>query len=162
MARRRAGGRPVARDRRRARDTRTVGPPTARIAESLIKPFRKEEETANRWASWVGPVSRIAASFVPRGSQREAWLQPLRKHRLASNGNCIAGNQCERSGLSAKLLSNPFHGVIAYPEALFRRHLSRQSAELGDRRCRAPSENRPVAQHHALWTRVRQSRRVSQ
>lgn len=32
MARRRAGGRPVARDRRRARDTRTVGLPTARIA----------------------------------------------------------------------------------------------------------------------------------
>src|SRR5271170_1770826 len=71
MARRRAGGRPVARDRRRARDTRTVGPPTARIAESLIKPFRKgRKETANRWASWVGPVSRIAASFVPRGSTR--------------------------------------------------------------------------------------------
>ena len=27
----------------------------------------EEKETANRWASWVGPVSRIAASFVPRG-----------------------------------------------------------------------------------------------
>jgi hypothetical protein len=27
----------------------------------------EEKETANRWASWVGPVSRIAASFEPRG-----------------------------------------------------------------------------------------------
>jgi hypothetical protein len=31
----------------------------------------------------AGPVSRIAASFVPRGSQREAWLQPLRKTPLS-------------------------------------------------------------------------------
>ena len=90
----------------------------------------------------VGPSGGGQSFELPRasgrGGQREAWLQPLRKHRLASNGNCIAGNQCERSGLSPKLLSNPFHGVIAYPEALFRRHLSRQSAELGDRRYRAP------------------------
>lgn len=25
------------------------------------------KETANRWASWRGPVFRIAANFVPRG-----------------------------------------------------------------------------------------------
>src|ERR1700680_2100593 len=68
------------------------------------------------------------------GDQREAWLQPLRKHRFASNGNCIAGNQCVRSGLSTKLLSNPFESVVAYPEALFRRDLSRRSPKHSDRR----------------------------
>ena len=61
-----------------------------------------------------------------------------KKHRFASNGNCIAGNQCVRSGLSPKLLSNPFKSVVAYPEALFRRGLSRQSPEHSNRRYRAP------------------------
>jgi hypothetical protein len=72
------------------------------------------------------------------GDQREAWSQPLRKHRFSSNGNCIAGNQCVRSGLSPKLLSNPFKSVVAYPEALFRRGLSRQGPERSNRRYRAP------------------------
>jgi hypothetical protein len=36
------------------------------------EPKGRRRETAHRWASWMGPVSRFAVSFVPRGSQREA------------------------------------------------------------------------------------------
>jgi hypothetical protein len=42
-----------------------------------MRPIGLGKETANRWASWMGPVSRIAASFVPRGSQREALICSL-------------------------------------------------------------------------------------
>jgi hypothetical protein len=98
---------------------------------------RKGEETANRWASWVGPVSRIAASFEPRGVNAKpvaiSQKTPLRVKR-----NCIVGNQCERSGLSPKLFCNPFDRVVACFEALFLRHPSRRSPEYGDRRYRAP------------------------
>jgi hypothetical protein len=97
----------------------------------------EEKETANRWASWGASLSNCR-ELRAEGGQREAWLQPLKKHRFASNGNCIAGNQCVRSGLSPKLLSNPFKSVVAYPEALFRRGLSRQSLEHSNRRYRAP------------------------
>jgi hypothetical protein len=44
----------------------------------------------------------------------------------------------ERSGLSPKLLRNPFDSVVAYFEALFRRHLSGRSPEHGNRRYRGP------------------------
>jgi hypothetical protein len=87
-----------------------------------------------------GPVSRIAASFVPRGSQREAWLQPLRKHRFVSNE--MYCREPERSGLNPKLLRNPFESVVRiFSEAFFRRHPSRRSPEHGDRRYRAPQSS---------------------
>ena len=98
----------------------------------------EEKETANRWASWVGPVSRIAASFEPRGINAKLGRNLSENIASRQTGNCIAGNQCVRSGLSPKLLSNPFKSVVAYPEALFRRGLSRQSPEHSNRRYRAP------------------------
>ena len=32
-----------------------------------MRPIGLGKETANHWASWMGPVSRIAASFVREG-----------------------------------------------------------------------------------------------
>ena len=48
-----------------------------------------------------GQSFEFAASFEPRGVQREASLQPLRKHYFLSKRNCLAENQCERSGAVA-------------------------------------------------------------
>jgi hypothetical protein len=47
-----------------------------------MRPIGLGKETANRWASWMGPVSRIAASFVPRGCQREALIAASQKSLL--------------------------------------------------------------------------------
>ena len=40
----------------------------AGTSQKILRAAKAEgKETANRWASWMGPVSRIAASFGPRG-----------------------------------------------------------------------------------------------
>ena len=140
MARRRAGGRPVARDRRRARDTRTVGPPTARIAVIVNQTVSEREGRKRRI---VGPVGWGQSLELPRASCRggvNAKLGCNLSESTASRQTGIVsqGTNASAAGLSPKLVSNPFHGVVAYPEAFFRRDLSRRSPDHDNRRYRAP------------------------
>jgi|GEM_PF-4016813 len=103
------------------------------------------EQEKGRKRRIVGPVGWGQSLELPRASSRGGSARSLvatsQKTPLRVKRNCIAGNQCERRGLSPKLLRNPFDRVVAYFEALFLRHPSRRSPEHGDRRYRIPQSN---------------------
>jgi hypothetical protein len=87
----------VARDRRRARDTRTSGPRTARIAAIVNQTVSEGKEgTGESFGQLGGASLSNCRELRAEGSQREAWLQPLRKDRFLSKRNCLAENQIQR------------------------------------------------------------------
>jgi hypothetical protein len=62
-----------------------------------------EEKTAHSLGQLGGASLSNCRELRAEGGQREAWLQPLRKHYFLSKLDCLAGNRCERSGGGASM-----------------------------------------------------------